>query len=582
MTWTAPSTNVGSVTFYAAGLSANNNFGTSGDKCYATTGTTTALDTVSYVLSTTAPTCAGDSDGVAIIDSISGGTGGPYSVSWGAGISSSGDTATGLASGNYTVTISDGSGNSESRTFSIATGNSPVLATGSSTTICADSTGSAWTGVSAGTLPYTFNWSSGGTTDTIGNLLEGSYYVTVTDANSCVVSDSATVGRSGSNIIVSISTTDEYCGNQNGTATADSVSGAIGNVSYVWQTGSTTSSDMNIRAGNYLVTVTDTLGCTEVTPYTVGGSTTNLAASLTTGPDNCQAGVGYAAVSGLTGGLGAIQYSWSTGSTADSIGGLLAGPVSVTITDSVGCSVVLTDTVIDSQSPTLTFDVTDLRCFGDSSGQFIAQVRGGQGPYSLDWPGGTTSDTVFSNLPAGNYSVTATDSNGCVVTQTATIAQPDELVSDSIVSTSSGTITCVGTAEIFPSGGTGAYLYEWDDSLSTNTALLSNVCPGVYTVTVTDDNLCELVDSVEVEFVIPTGIEIPATPAITLSQFGNTLEIESGEILDISIVNQLGQEVMKVKRTSSTEIDLSALPFGIYWVGATSATSSSSLRFYKH
>jgi hypothetical protein len=142
----------------------------------------------------------------------------------------------------------------------------------SSCQTCAD--GSAQVVVTGNNGPLTYAWSNGGTSDTIQNVLAGSYTVLVTDSAGC--SDTLTVnvgyGVCGS-FAGTTSSTLANCGScADGTATITPV-GNNGNVTYLWSNGDTTATAVNLLPGTYTVTITDTAGCVYVDSVTVNFGT---------------------------------------------------------------------------------------------------------------------------------------------------------------------------------------------------------------------------------------------------------------------------------------------------------------------
>src|SRR6185436_3195303 len=129
-----------------------------------------------------------------------------------------------------------------------------------------------------------------------------------------------------------------------------------------------------------------------------------------------------------------------------------------------------------------------------NNGTATVTAGGGTSAYSYSWaPSGGTGATE-SNLPAGNYSVTVTDANGCINTTSVTISEPTVLQT----STSGTNVDCngnaTGTASVSATGGTTGYTYSWTPSGGTG-ATAGNLQGGMYYITVTDANGCTASDS---------------------------------------------------------------------------------------
>ena len=169
-----------------------------------------------------------------------------------------------------------------------------------------------------------------------------------------------------------------------------------------------------------------------------------------------------------------------------------------------------------------------MSCNGGSDGAIDITVSGGTGPYTFSWTDAnnnqiaTTED--ISGVPAGAYTVTVTDANGCTQTATFTVNEPSAIfVQDSIVD-----VSCNGGSDgeiyITVSGGTGPYTFSWTDANNNQIATtedISGVPAGTYTVTVTDANGCTYTASFNVN-------EPPALSVSISVQNGDLIASASG------------------------------------------------------
>ena len=184
---------------------------------------------------------------------VSGGTT-PYSFEWGSSVYS--QNIYGLTQGSYHVTITDGNNCQQNQFYNITQPDSLYITVTSTGSLCSGgNTGSILTSVSGGTPAYLLYWSNGSTNTSLSNLAMGTYTLTVTDANLCVLKD--TVELIGS---PAISVNISYIVTQ-GQASAE-INGGTYPFTYLWNTGSTDSLIQNIQTGSYQVTVTDNYGCT--------------------------------------------------------------------------------------------------------------------------------------------------------------------------------------------------------------------------------------------------------------------------------------------------------------------------------
>jgi len=263
---------------------------------------------------------------------------------------------TGLAAGTYTLNVLDNDNCPGSMTITInqpdqLIAGTPVVTNSS----CGLENGSINVTPTGGTPAYLFQWSTTPpqTAQTATGLPAGNYSVTVTDNNGCTATATATVTDSGAPVI-STTTISATCGNSDGSATAN-VTGGTAPYTYIWnsnppQNGSTLT---YVPSGNYIVTVTDSIGCTASASATITdsdgpGVTISLTNSI------CENNNGSITLT-ITGGLPPYQVEWSNGSTGSSITNLPAGIYSFIITDSENCihtgQVTIYDIMIDCDPP---------------------------------------------------------------------------------------------------------------------------------------------------------------------------------------------------------------------------------------
>jgi len=260
----------------------------------------------------------------------------PYTYAW----SNGGNTQviTGLAPGSYTVTVTDANGCTAVDTEVVGqTGsNVNVTAMGTPVSCFGGNDGAVGTSASGGATPYSFAWSNGANTATLNNLSAGTYNVTVTDANGCTATASATVIQPSQLSVSANSTATACAGGNTGSATA-SVNGGTPTYSYAWSNGANTQTINNLAGGTYTVTVTDSNGCTQTATTTVGqGAGISLSPG---GTDvSCAGGNDGTASVNAFGGTTPYVYAWSNGANTQTITGLSAGTYTVTVTDVNGCT----------------------------------------------------------------------------------------------------------------------------------------------------------------------------------------------------------------------------------------------------
>lgn len=192
-----------------------------------------------------------------------------YTYLWSNGATT--PTATNLAPGIRTVTVTDANGCAASASVTITQSQGPSATAAVTAAATCLNGGSATVTATGGTTPYTYLWSNNATTATITNIAPGTYTVTVKDANNCTVTATATITAPPAPTVVISASTIANC-NQPGSATAIAA-GGVSPYSYHWSNGENTATATNLTGGTYTVTVTAANGCTATTTVTIG--TTN-------------------------------------------------------------------------------------------------------------------------------------------------------------------------------------------------------------------------------------------------------------------------------------------------------------------
>ena len=434
-----------------------------------------------------AASCFGVCDGSA--SAIAGAGTPPYSYNWQPGNLTTA-TITGLCAGTYTVTVTDANGCTNQQTVIVT--EPTQLFSGLTTTnvLCnGQCNGTATSGPSGGTPGYTYLWTPGNfTTSSISNLCPGNYILTVTDANGCSVVQIFTITQPAL-LTAIISATTTACNICNGTATVTPAGGTTP-YTYLWSDGQTTQTAVGFCPGSYTVTVTDANGCTATAVAIV---TQTVVITITTSGTilPCFGDCNGIACATPAGGQAPYSYLWSSVpfQTTQCATGLCAGTYTVNITDANGCTGV--DSVTFTDPPQLIASAvnTNLSCNNICDGTATANGVGGTGGYTYSWwtiPSQTTQ--TITGLCAGVYTVTIFDANLCSDTATVTVTQAAAIAANPVVANANCTL-CDGGITLAPSGGVPGYTYSWlPGSLTTQN--LTNLCPGIYTVYITDAAVC--------------------------------------------------------------------------------------------
>ncbi len=385
-----------------------------------------------------------------------------------------------------------------------------------------------------GLPPYTYLWSTGATTQMVTGVPVGIYSVTVTDALSNTATATATVGESDPFNVVLAATYETGPGCMDGKVDVIKAElGDSGPYTYEWSTGSTHYQITDLPAGIYCVTVTNAFGCTgsgciEVEPLPGGFLQTNTTAT----PVTCPGGNDGTATVSATGGVIPYTYAWSDPAmqTTPTAINLSPGKYYVTVSHGGACpgidSVIITaPDPIDIQST-----ITPADC-NLSNGAISLTVSGGTAPYSYAWSPSLGNTANPTNLMAGTYTATVTDSNGC------TAETGDLVIGDNCVDPPSCTdpvVTSVvvieGTcgnndaeATINVAGGPAGFSYDWTPNVSMGHAA-SNLAAGTYTVVITDlsDAACNTSETFTVGVQDGPDVEILSTTPATCQENNGT------------------------------------------------------------
>ena len=440
--------------------------------------------------------CNGLNNGSAVASSSSGLP--LYTYSW--SNSANGPSIIGLSVGNYSVTVSDANGCSDSSSFSIAEPPALSAALSSTNVTCnAGNDGTAIVIVSGGVPAYSYLWSDGQTAAAVTGLSVGTYSVTITDANGCSIVETVVITEP-SLFSTSVVSVDVDCFGGNDGSASVSVLGGTPSYSFLWSNGSTNASISGLAVGSYSVTTTDGNGCSIIDALTISGPVSPLAASVSASFDvSCFGGSDGSAAASGSGGTAPYAFNWNNGLTNNSVNGLSAGNYSLTLSDANGCQTSQSITISEPASSVSASIVssTNAICVGSNNGDASVSASGGTPGYSYAWSNGASTSSIIG-LVIGTYEVTVTDINGCFdITQVDIIPATTAAVA-SISSFSNA--TCLssndGSAQVSVVGGAAPYTYAWSNLA--NTEAISGLSIGSYTVTVNSSNGCSDTTSISI------------------------------------------------------------------------------------
>jgi gliding motility-associated-like protein len=422
--------------------------------------------------------CFGDST-AAINLTVTGGTT-PYTFAW--SNSQTTEDISSLKAGIYSVVVSDKSGCTGAVNVTIKQPLAPLSATSSAinVTCTGNKDGTATAIPLGGTAPYKYSWSgAGGTGITTIGVSGGTYIVTVTDANNCTNTSSATIKESTTRLAASITNNKAVTckGSSDGTVTTTPVGGTLP-YTYAWSpTGGSSSTASGLAGGTYTVTVGDAYGCDTTLIVTIKESLLVLTTKIDSTNAGCLNNIGTVNVT-TTGGTTAYTYAWAPNVTgASSATGLAGGTYVVTITDAYGCSSVKTTTVVALPKP---------------KAGFTPSPTSGTNPLTVNFANTTTGATIYRWLfgdslqdstfntthiydNPGKYTVKlyVTNSFGCIdssiytfiqINQKSVLVVPNVFTPNGDITNDVFHVTSKGLAtlqvEIYDRWG--LKLYEWD------------------------------------------------------------------------------------------------------------------------
>ncbi|MCF0205912.1 MAG: SprB repeat-containing protein, partial [Bacteroidales bacterium] len=401
-------------------------------------------------------------------------------------------------SGTYTYTVYDANGCASSVDYTVTQPDALNVIEGIVAAPCFGSNATASLTVEGGTLPYLITWQDGSTAMSNSNIMPDvtfTYYVV--DANGCRVNGSI-VASQPEIMQIQLTPTDVSCfGSSDGAITA-SVTGGTMPYTYQWNASYQGTSLVNLNPFDYTLTVTDSNGCTSSASATVGEP---MPLGINLSPTDVQCGNILGSIdANVTGGNPEYLYSWSNGyvTTSSRASALNVGNYTLTVSDARGCTATAATSInlsghIDAQAVV----VSAPRCQGEMNGVVQAVSNMGTAPFLYMWNNGASTQSIMG-LGEGFYSVSMTDVWGCSGSATVEVVAPASL-SATIVATDARCFnTNDGKVNVTVIGGTVPYTFEWS-SPNVSGSSSESVPLGVYTLTVTDFNGCELVENVEIK-----------------------------------------------------------------------------------
>lgn len=488
-------------------------------------------------ISSTPVTCAGVNNGTASV-TVQGAVP-PITYRWDANANNATTpSVSGLAPGVYSVTVQDASSCPFVNTVTIP-GPPPInLNITTTSAVCnGEENGTANVLPSGGNGgPFSFLWSNGETTAFIDSLASGILFLSVTDAQNCMFDTNVFIFQPGPLVITATAAQvsnfngrDISCFGANDGEVAAIVAGGTSPYIYQWSAnanGQTDSLITGLGPGLYSVTIFDQNNCNTGTFITLTEPPPVSSDANVINDVSCFGLNDGASLAEGFGGTPPYSFAWSASAGSQTVANavnLPPGLHNVTISDVNNCTI--TDAVTISEPDLLTLDVFpitnfngfNITCFQLIDGRALAEPSGGTAPYTFVWDddNAQTGDIAF-DLPAGTFSATVTDANGCTSENSTLLIEPPLLASTiSVTSNFNGfDVSCFGASDgeatVVPFGGVPGYTFSWNDSLNQTTDVAGSLSAGItYIVRIADANECAIFDTITLNE--PTQVEVAAS-----------------------------------------------------------------------
>jgi gliding motility-associated-like protein len=350
-------------------------------------------------------------------------------------------------------------------------------------------------------------------------LCSGSYNVTMLSSEAgkqCSFEKTVVINDPDVLKIDTITYTQESCTAGGGKDGKIKVAAKGGVIPYAYNWASTTTSNLsdssavvNLTKGTYTVTVKDGAGCVVPFAFDITSRTPPKITELNTAFVSCIGNTdGKLSVKATAGDSPISTYTWSNGVSGQFLNALSVGSYKVTVTGSDGCSVDSSVQVLNPDpfklSDTKTFEPT---CVGKADGRIVITPAGGTAPYKITWENSTQTGTSLINIGKGTYRFNLVDANNCpTFSQNIVLVDaPEILITMSgltEVSCYTGTQDGKATATAsYSDGKVGTFDFEWssgESQAASTSATAIKLRSNLNTLTVTDNNLCKKIESVNI------------------------------------------------------------------------------------
>ena len=385
-----------------------------------------------------------------------------------------------------------------------------------------------------GTYTYSINGGTSQASNVFTGLPAGSHSITVSDGAS-TISMNVVITEPDALFAVLNLLNDISCnGLDDGWAIVDGVGGTnSGGYTYSIDNGafSSTNSFFNLTVGSHEVKVRDDNDCEASTVFIILEPAELLSFIGSETSIDCNGNNNGAVEIGSSGGTSPFTYSFNGGTfTINNVfENLAAGVYTVATLDNNLCEYSFSVTVTEPPALEITVETQgNIICFGETNGIIELSGQGGTGALTYQINNqGFQNNPVFNNLSQGTYTLEVMDENSCVTSTSVEITEPQEI---QIALTNQMNASCsnpTGAITINILGGVGTPTINFNgNSVNGNSATFENLGEGIYPISVTDENNCESISSVEILGGSPVELQITNTQNVNCNG-GNNGMIEA-------------------------------------------------------
>ena len=420
----------------------------------------------------------------------------------------------------YTVTpvSTAGSCTGIAQTLTVSVNPLPIVTANASNTLTCLGTTATLTAGGANT----YTWTSGPVSSTYTTSTAGTYTVTGTNTiTGCTNTRTVSISVSPLPVVLAVASSSAICFGSTSTLTA------TGANTYTWVAGPVSPTYTVSSSGIYTVVGTNTVtNCSNSATVSINVNSNPTLSVLPGGLSNVNCfGTSTGSIATTASGSSGYSYVWSPAiSSTNTATGLNAGVYTTTVTDINGCKASVTSTISGPSTSLAIAVATNTTGCGFSNGSATVTPSGGwSSSYSYTYTGSSSTGSIVTGIPAGSYSVTVTDANGCSVIQPFVISNPSSPTLTAVVD---NTLICSGSsAVITPSLSSSVSTYSLDGVAVFGSSFTVNpITTTVYNLEATDLSGC-------LSNLTAITISVNAVPTVTAS--ASPLTVCSGGTINL-------------------------------------------------